>query len=366
IYSCNGGQIEINASPISLNQAGQSGGAFYIENSSFSYDGNGVKNILNKNSASSSGGLLYAGEDAEISLSYCEIKENTLTSSDSNSYGAGLYLASGSSCEIIKNAAIHSNTSSGTLYGPGIYIENDATLEIGNTEDNSNFYLDEIYIGKESGQEVNPILINGLPGKDSSFDEILIIDNSNLTDGEKVLKFQDQNLVTALALFTETIMGYYTVKDPNTNYGRLAFSYVTDDCVYATYKEGEDASTGSITPTNYNYAEYDIGSIDKTYISRSSSDLNLTLNIPEETYNVISSSNKSVTAVLYGPTGEIVQSVITGNISDTASDGYYPVVFQNLVNSSMEVGSYKLSCSAQAEGSANVIPTKTFTFVVIY
>ncbi|MCR4741272.1 MAG: hypothetical protein K5866_00155, partial [Treponema sp.] len=47
IYSCNGGQIEINASPISLNQAGQSGGAFYIENSSFSYDGNGVKNILN-------------------------------------------------------------------------------------------------------------------------------------------------------------------------------------------------------------------------------------------------------------------------------------------------------------------------------
>lgn len=46
--------------------------------------------------------------------------------------------------------------------------------------------------------------------------------------------------------------------------------------------------------------------------------------------------------------------------------GYYPVVFQNLVDSSYTIGSYTLVCSAKAEDSSNVIATKSYTIAVVY
>ena len=163
-------------------------------------------------------------------------------------------------------------------------------------------------------------------------------------------------------------MGYYQVKDSSTNNGHFKFDY-TDSSVHAIYKEGDEVSEVSgvtILPGNNNYVEYDLGQLSKSYISLSSDDSTLTLKIPAATYNVISSSDKSVSAVLYGPDGTIKIAVIIANISSTEDNGYYPVVFQNLVDSSYTIGSYTLVCSAKAEDSSNVISTKSYTIAVVY
>ena len=70
--------------------------------------------------------------------------------------------------------------------------------------------------------------------------------------------------------------------------------------------------------------------------------------------------------MLYGPDGTIKIAVIIANISSTEDNGYYPVVFQNLVDSSYTIGSYTLVCSAKAEDSSNVIATKSYTIAVVY
>ena len=311
------------------------------------------------------------GLDIDIPGNFTDIRiyNNTLTSK-SNTYGAGIYLDSGSSCWFKKSVFFYDNTSSGTLSGAAVYKNNSATLKIGNSTEDVLIRIDDLYIGKTETETINPITVLGLPQKssESNVDYILKIDNSNLSDGDKILKFQDHSLSTALSIFTSVIKGYYQVKDSSTNNGHFKFDY-TDSCVHAIYKEWDEVSEASgvtILPGNNNYVEYDLGQMSKSYISLSSDDLTLTLKIPAATYNVISSSDKSVSAVLYGPDGTIKIAVIIANISSTEDNGYFPVVFQNLVDSSYTIGSYTLVCSAKAEDSSNVIATKSYTIAVVY
>ena len=373
IYSCeDSGDVSVINSGFSGNKAGESGGVFYIEGGSFEFDGNSILCDVYSNSAYSKAAFLYAGKDSKITLSYIRIYKNTLTSK-SNTYGAGIYLDSGSSCWFKKSVFFYDNTSSGTLSGAAVYKNNSATLKIGNSTEDVLIRIDDLYIGKTETETINPITVLGLPQKssESNVDYILKIDNSNLSDGDKILKFQDHSLSTALSIFTSVIKGYYQVKDSSTNNGHFKFDY-TDSCVHAIYKEGDEVSEVSeasgvtILPGNNNYVEYDLGQLSKSYISLSSDDLTLTLKIPAATYNVISSSDKSVSAVLYGPDGTIKIAVIIANISSTEDNGYYPVVFQNLVDSSYTIGSYTLVCSAKAEDSSNVIATKSYTIAVVY
>jgi uncharacterized repeat protein (TIGR02543 family) len=111
------------------------GGGIYCANYSFPTITNCT---ISGNAAGSGGGGIYCVYYASPAITNCTITENTLISTNMESYGGGIYCVAYSSptitnCTITKNSAISYAGSPVGSYGGGIYSQNDSSPTIKNS-----------------------------------------------------------------------------------------------------------------------------------------------------------------------------------------------------------------------------------------